>query len=137
YEYEYFYTNYTPNTGSSSTDTFYMQFFDLTYDQYTNTFPLAGQNYSAQLGLYLLIHEDGGSKKYYQKEGTVSVTYDYEHGWGFCIITSCYDDLRATLTDVVLEEVTIDSSTSQTTPVSNGSCIKIKNTTLRYYFDEY
>ena len=130
-----FKTSYTPNTGSSDDDIFYMQFYDLS--DYNGTYPLAGTNYKDDSGLFLLIHEDGGSKYYFQREGKVKVTYDYEHGWGFCILTDCYDDLRATLTGVVLEEVTINSTTFETTPVTGGACLKINNTTVRYYYDDY
>ena len=107
-----------------------MEIYYLEYSQYEGTYSLANESYPAQYGFYLLVYEDGDAKKYYQREGTLQITYDYYHG-----IFIYYDDLDATLSGVVLEEVTIDSDSYQTTPVTNGSCLRIKDTTLHYDYE--
>ena len=127
-DYEYLTTSYTPNTGSSSTDTFRIEIYDMSDP--SGTYDLEGQKYSSQYGVFLLVFEDGGSKKYFPREGDLNVTYDYDHGL-FSDIN--YDSITAKLTGVILEETTIDSSSFQTTPVTNGTCLKIKDTTLNYY----
>ena len=106
-----------------------MQFYDKETDfDYDGTYYLAGTNSSDLKGLFLYIY-DGGTIKYFQREGVVNVTSYYED-YFFWIEFS----ITAHLSGVVLEEVTIDSDTNESAPVTGGKCLKIKDTTVEYEY---
>ena len=124
-------TSYEPRTGSDpeKEDHLNFEFFNLKYLTgvyiYKVTDPI-GQNYSncfndgSKSGLFLVVYEDGGAKNYIQRKGKVRVTAP----------TPNSSSISAQLTDVFLEEVTIDKSTHETTVVPDGACIKINDTTI-------
>ena len=120
---EVYYTYYTPRTGTNSKkkDSLNIEFYSL--EDLNGTYNLRGKDYSSKSGLFLVVYEDGGAKKYIQRKGTVKVTYKES-----LLSTS----MTAELTGVALEEVTIDNSTHKTTVVPDGACLKIKDTTVSY-----
>ena len=123
-----FYTDYTPNTGSSEkADTFYVKFVGLT--SFEGEFKLEGKNMNNKEGLLIYVKEDGGTTIYFQRSGTVNVKDDYDDGW---LGLNGSATISATLTDVVLEQVTIDESSNESSPVNGGACLKVSNTTLKY-----
>ena len=137
-----FKTSYEPDTGNAGKDTLYIKLLELknfggtTWGWATSgepkQFSLVNTNYNDNKGLLMYIYEDDGNKKYFQREGTVDVTYKYYHG---LIPIVYYDDVTAALTGVILEEVTIDDS-NNSTPVSNGACLRVKDNTKVNYYNE-
>lgn len=143
YRYDIFKTTYTPNTGSATTDNFYLKFYGSEYN-YSGDHELAGTNWKNDdgysSGLFLYVHEDeycdsysgscSHSKTYFQKAGTVNVTSaQFDSGKMYI--------LYAELNGVVLEEVTINGSTGESVPVSKGACLKIQNNTQVEYHGYY
>ena len=143
YRYDIFKTTYTPNTGSATTDNFYLKFYGSEYN-YSGDHELAGTNWKNDdgysSGLFLYVHEDeycdsysgscSHSKTYFQKAGTVNVTSaQFDSGKMYI--------LYAELNGVVLEEVTINSSTGESVPVSKGACLKIQDNTQVEYHGYY
>lgn len=123
-----YYMSYTPNTGSSKTDTFGMEYEYLNPNSLKGEHYLSGTNYGDKDGLFLIVYEDengdGAARYYFQKKGTVDVTsYD-----------ASTNAITAKLTGVVLEEVDIDfeNLTYESTPVLNGKCLKVKDTTISF-----
>ncbi len=80
-------------------------------------------------GLLIYVKEDGGATIYFQRSGTVNVKDNYDDGW---LGLNGSATISATLTDVVLEQVTIDESSNESSPVNGGACLKVSNTTLKY-----
>ena len=119
---EVYYTYYTPRTGTNSKkkDSLNIEFYAL--DDLNGTYNLRGKNYSSKSGLFLVVYEDSGAKKYIQRKGKVVVS-----GYNSSTLA-----LTAELTDVALEEVTIDKNTNETTAVPDGACITIVDTTLTF-----
>ena len=143
YRYDIFKTTYTPNTGSATTDNFYLKFYGSEYN-YSGDHELAGTNWKNDdgysSGLFLYVHEDeycdsysgscSHSKTYFQKAGTVNVTSaQFDSGKMYI--------LYAELNGVVLEEVTINGSTGESVPVSKGACLKIQDNTQVEYHGYY
>ena len=122
-----FKTSYTPNTGTDAKDTFFIKFSNL--DTYKGTFYLENKNFGDPSGFFLYVEEDGGVKKYFQKDGTVTTDYnDEDDGWWKT------ETISAKLTGVILEEVNIDEN-NHSTPATGGACLKVKNTTLEFESD--
>ena len=125
-----FRTSYDPRTGSDPDKEDYLNFEFCNTGQYlTGSYDLAKKknysscfNYSSSSGgeLILVVYEDGGAKNYIQRKGTVLVTPK----------ESASSIPVAQLTNVFLEEVTIDKSTHETTVVPDGACLKINDTKI-------
>ena len=115
-------TSYTPRTGSwgdilgdsSAKDYFTMQLRNFSS---VENYSLAGTNYSDSNGIFFVIYEDSGAKYYFQKKGTINYNASTK---------------KVQLTGVMLEEVTINSSTNKSTRVPYGACLKVKDTTISY-----
>ena len=129
-KYDIFKATYTPNTGSATSDTFYLEFHGLSEYDYTDTFILADINQGSDRGLFLYVNEDEycdsysgdctHGKTYFQKAGTVKVI-----SAEFNFTTSKIDLLSARLNGVVLEE---------TGNSEKGACLKIKDDpTVEYH----
>ena len=130
YRSDIFKTTYTPNTGSATSDTFYLKLYGSEYNYY-GSHDLAGTNWKDDdgysSGVFLYVHEDEycDGKTYFQKAGSVNVT-DIQINFG------TVDALYANLSGVVLEEVTINSI-GVSTPVDNGACLKINDISFEYH----
>ena len=118
-----YYTTYTPNTGSSTTDTLVIELKNIPQNDVNGTYNLSGTNYSEDGILDIIVLEDGGVKYYFQREGTVVIS-NYN---------ASTHNIKAELKNVILEEVTLNGSPLPvSTPVSNGACLKVKDTTISY-----
>ena len=107
-------TNCTPNTGNMmAPDTFSMKFKNITP---SGEYDLAGTNYGDGSGIFFVLYEDNGAKYFFQKSGTVNIT----------------GPSTAVLTDLVLEEVTIQNGTQTSAKVPYGRCLKVKDTTINF-----
>ena len=90
---------------------------------------MENKNFGDPSGFFLYVEEDGGVKKYFQKDGTVTTDYnDEDDGWWKT------ETISAKLTGVILEEVNIDEN-NHSTPATGGACLKVKNTTLEFESD--
>ena len=128
-KYDIFKTTYTPNTGSATSDTFYLKFYGLSEYDYTNNFNLAEINQGSERGLFLYVHEDEycdsysgdctHGKTYFQKAGTVKVI-----SAEFNFTGTEMSLLSAELNGVVLEETGTNES---------KACLKIKDTKAEYH----
>lgn len=118
-----YYTTYTPNTGSSTTDTLVIELKNIPQNDVNGTYNLSGTNYSEDGILDIIVLEDDGVKYYFQREGTVVIS-NYN---------ASTHNIKAELKNVILEEVTLNGSPLPvSTPVSNGACLKVKDTTVSY-----
>jgi len=115
---------FTPNTGNPNLP-------DMMNLSFYGTIPSVGDislgtnpndNYSS-CTTCILAYEDiegsGSAKTFFQRAGTLNVQSVTDDGANH--ITS----IEGTMTDIVLEEVTIDATTTVSTPVPNGSCLEI------------
>ncbi|MBQ4439064.1 hypothetical protein II898_09340 [bacterium] len=132
-----FKTTYTQNTGSATSDTFYLRFYGDTYT-YSGNHPLVGTNwyddygYSSS-GVFVYVYEDeycdsysgicSHNKMYFQRKGYVNVS--------LIQVDSGTEILYADLDGVELEEVTINGA-NQSIPKEGGECLKIKDTEVHY-----
>lgn len=132
-----FKTTYTQNTGSATSDTFYLRFYGDTYT-YSGNHPLVGTNwyddygYSSS-GVFVYVYEDeycdsysgicSHNKMYFQRKGNVNVS--------LIQVDSGTEILYADLDGVELEEVTINGA-NQSIPKEGGECLKIKDTEVHY-----
>ena len=131
YDHDYvYYTTYTPDTGGEGTDYFYIGFDGS--DPFTSkTYNLSETKWNSSKGLFVYIYEDEscteygdwwngyyyvcqGVKTYFQREGTVQVSYN-DDGW------SASSGVR--ITGVVLDE--INASSGEVVP--HGTCIRVNN----------
>ena len=132
-----FKTTYTQNTGSATSDTFYLRFYGDTYT-YSGNHPLVGTNwyddygYSSS-GVFVYVYEDeycdsysgicSHNKMYFQRKGNVNVS--------LIQVDSGTEILYADLDGVELEKVTINGA-NQSIPKEGGECLKIKDTEVHY-----
>lgn len=130
-KYDIFKATYTPNTGSATSDTFYLKFYGLSEYDYTDNFNLAEINQGSDRGLFLYVNEDEycdsysgdctHGKTYFQKAGTVKVI-----SAEFNFAVTEMNLLSAKLNGVVLEETGTNESTK--------ACLKIKDDpTVEYH----
>jgi hypothetical protein len=117
-----------PNLGTADTDRASLQFYDTISAPTlaTGTFDLSAgkDNNFSTCQHCLLAYEDVNATapvSYFQKSGSLKID----------AISSPVDtEVKASLTDVTLVEVTIDSSTYTSTPVANGRCLHIASLAL-------
>ena len=130
-KYDIFKATYTPNTGSATSDTFYLKFYGLSEYDYTDNFNLAEINQGSDRGLFLYVNEDEycdsysgdctHGKTYFQKAGTVKVI-----SAEFNFAVTEMNLLSAKFNGVVLEETGTNESTK--------ACLKIKDDpTVEYH----
>ena len=130
-KYDIFKATYTPNTGSATSDTFYLKFYGLSEYDYTDNFNLAEINQGSDRGLFLYVNEDEycdsysgdctHGKTYFQKAGTVKVI-----SAEFNFAVTEMNLLSAKFNGVVLEETSTNESTK--------ACLKIKDDpTVEYH----
>ena len=131
--YDYlFYTTYTPKTGDESTKDYFYMNFDGISPYADKTYNLSETTWNSSTGIFLFVYEDEyyddydeiykGTKTYFQKEGTVTITYNYDYGW----FEYYYYIEKAEFSGVVLKEINTDSGE----PVPEGACLRIKDTTI-------
>ena len=104
-------------------DIFQMQLYNLG-SNVLGEHSLIGTNFGDASGIFFVIYEDNGSgTKFFQKSGNVNITS----------YNSSNNKITAELSDLVLEEVTIQSGSQTSAKVPYGRCLKIKNdTTISY-----
>ena len=122
---DFYQTTYTPFTGDEAlTDNFQIQLYsDIEYEY---EYDLSGTNFE-DCDLCLLVFEDVQSttgsrnKEYFQQKGKIT-------------FATSGTNVKATLSDIRLEEVEIDwaNETYVSVPVAGGSCLTIKDTTITY-----
>ena len=126
-KYDIFKAAYTPNTGSATSDTFYLKFYGLSEYDYTGDYNLT----ESDKGLSLYVNEDEycdsysgdctHGKTYFQKAGTVKVI-----SAEFNFAVTEMNLLSAKFNGVVLEETGTNESTK--------ACLKIKDDpTVEYH----
>ena len=110
-----FKTTYTQNTGSATSDNFYLRFYGETYT-YSGPHDLStNSNWN---------HDDG-----YSSSGVF--VYVYHSKVSLIQVDSGTEILYADLDGVELEEVTINGA-NQSIPKEGGECLKIKDTEVHY-----
>ena len=115
YDFYEYTASYSPSSNSS--DVFVLQ---LIGNNNSGTYNLAGKNYSDDSGAFILVFENSGTT-YFQQSGTIR----------FNSFNSTSGALSAQLNSVKLVEVTIANDGSYTsTPVTNGKCLEIQDTTI-------
>ena len=121
--------SYTPNTGNildsdpRSKDYFTMTVRTSNDNDIIKVNSLEGTNLNNEKGIFFVIYEDKGETYFFQKSGSVNVT-NYN---------SSDHSITAVLSNLVLEEVTIQSSTQTSSKVPYGRCLKVKNNTTITY----
>ena len=120
-----YYMSYDPNTGSSTSDSFGIELNLNDLSDVNGPYDLSDTNYGDPDLLDIIVYEDNGAKYFFQREGNVVIS-NYNNST---------HNIKVQFSGVILEEVTIpgiDNENYTSYPVTNGRCLKVKNTTVSY-----
>ena len=118
--YGFYETSYTPFTGEEEVeDIFEIELYE---EDFAGTHNLANTNYK-DCDVCLLVREDNYAKNYFQQKGTI--TFEIQESAAGTNVTAQISDLR-------LEEVSINSKDFTSIPVAGGACLDVKDATITY-----